>query len=450
MEKYYFRIGGMFCHSCEANVCRIAKKAGAARALSDYSTGELQLECNGEFNEKKFAAALEKEGYKLLARDSSLGDLAKMVLPLLVMAVVIFLAFTPEVTAFIPELNFDSTVSCSILFAAGLATSLHCLGMCGGINLAQSIQTAAQKQRLLRGNLLYNLGRIISYTGIGAIVGLIGSAFTPSMQTRSIILLIAGLGMLFIGLRMTGWIPVLRKIRFPSLPLPKSDRSPENRSLAVGLLNGFMPCGPLQAMQFYALSTGSATQGALSMFLFALGTVPAMLLIGLLGGRLNRRHASTVIQIAAMMIVIMSFGLIRSSMNILGVDILPGRQVAEVNVAQSNGDVQTVHSELDSASFPSITVRAGTPVRWNLHADRSKLNGCNNEIAIPDFRLAKRLRPGDNIIEFTPTEAGRYLYTCWMGMLYGVINVTDANGELPQDDNFVVPQNRGCSCCSFG
>ena len=117
---------------------------------------------------------------------------------------------------------------------------------------------------------------------------------------------IAGMAMIIMGLRLSGYLPILRRIRLPSCLAKhsafhgKADRRKGAvSSLIVGLLNGFMPCGPLQAMQLYALSSGSAAEGALSMFLFSSGTVPVMLLAGILGGRLNRRHAGKIIQVSA-------------------------------------------------------------------------------------------------------------------------------------------------------
>ena len=65
------------------------------------------------------------------------------------------------------------------------------------------------------------------------------------------------------------------------------------------------------------------------------------------------------------------------------------------------------------------------PVRWIIRAEEEDINGCNNEIYVPEFNLRKKLVPGDNIIEFTPSKTGIYSYSCWMGMIKSRIIVVD-------------------------
>ena len=79
----------------------------------------------------------------------------------------------------------------------------------------------------------------------------------------------------------------------------------------------------------------------------------------------------------------------------------------------------------------TITVQAGIPVRWTIHAEPGTLNGCNNRIIIPEYgRMQKKLELGDNVIEFTPARSGAFLYTCWMGMIRGRITVVDKLDDL--------------------
>ena len=93
--------------------------------------------------------------------------------------------------------------------------------------------------------------------------------------------------------------------------------------------------------------------------------------------------------------------------------------------ADPTGVIQEIESELDWRSYPDITVRAGVPVRWNIHAGEGKITGCNNEMVIAALDLRVPLQEGDNIVKFTATEPGMIEYTCWMGMLHGTITVTE-------------------------
>lgn len=76
-------------------------------------------------------------------------------------------------------------------------------------------------------------------------------------------------------------------------------------------------------------------------------------------------------------------------------------------------------------TIADITVKAGVPVRWNIHAEAEKITGCNNEMVIPALDLRIPLEPGDNIVEFTAEEPGVIPYTCWMGMLRGSITAVE-------------------------
>ena len=85
--------------------------------------------------------------------------------------------------------------------------------------------------------------------------------------------------------------------------------------------------------------------------------------------------------------------------------------------------IQYVSSTLESGHYPDITVKAGTPVKWTIHAEKSSINGCNYKILLPDFDTECVFEEGDNTIEFTPKKTGIYTYSCWMGMITGKIYV---------------------------
>ena len=178
-----------------------------------------------------------------------------------------------------PSRLAEANMEYGMLFVIGLVTSVHCVAMCAGINLSQCIpkgeaQEAESRFAALRPAFLYNLGRVISYTAVGFVVGALGSAITFSEAAQGALKLIAGVFMVIMGINMLGIFPWLRRLtpRMPKRIARKvdSEKSRNSSPLIVGLLNGFMPCGPLQAMQIYALSTGNPFAGALSMLLFSL------------------------------------------------------------------------------------------------------------------------------------------------------------------------------------
>ncbi|MHB8963519.1 MAG: sulfite exporter TauE/SafE family protein, partial [Saccharofermentanales bacterium] len=212
----------------------------------------------------------------------------------------------------------------------------------------------------------------------------------------------------------------------------------------VGLLNGLMPCGPLQAMQIYALSTGTVLLGALSMFLFSIGTVPLMLGAGLFFSILKGRYARVITRVSAVLIMLIAVVMLSNAGSLFGIrfsgfmlsgknnggpaessDRDPGKNQDGYIVAQMQDGFQSVEGDLSASGYPEIIVQAGIPVKFNIKADRSDINGCNGTVIFPEYRIEKEFEPGDNIIEFTPSEAGDVPYSCWMGMIYGNIRVVD-------------------------
>lgn len=149
--------------------------------------------------------------------------------------------------------------------------------MCGGINLSQCIPVAdddngkTPKNKIIFPSLLYNTGRVISYSVIGFLLGGMGMLLTGGggmgipLLLQGILKIIAGLFMVIMGINMLGWITLLRKfqIRFPQRLTDKINKKRrENRPFFVGLLNGLMPCGPMQSMQIIALGSGNPVSGA--------------------------------------------------------------------------------------------------------------------------------------------------------------------------------------------
>lgn len=333
----------------------------------------------------------------------------------------------------------EEGMSYGILFIIGLLTSFHCVAMCGGINLSQCVRSQATDHHLdgklsaLSPGILYNTGRVISYTVLGGLVGAAGSVISFSGSAKGIVQLAAGVFMVIMGLNMLNLFPWLHRLN-PRMPRFFANRIYEqkgsNGPLYVGLLNGLMPCGPLQAMQLYALSTGSSFKGAFSMLLFSLGTVPLMFGLGALSSLLSKRFTGKMMSVSATLVVILGVIMFSNGMNLSGITVpLPsvsaGGSAANSNAAVIQNGVQTVTTTLSSGSYEPIILRKGVPVRWIFQAEKGNINGCNNEIVIAEFNKQKRLEPGDNIIEFTLDETGTFTYSCWMGMIRSTITVVD-------------------------
>jgi sulfite exporter TauE/SafE len=374
----------------------------------------------------------------------------------------------------------DARVGYAMLFGIGALTSIHCVAMCGGIALSQSVKpTSGERLRQMQPGLLYNAGRVVSYTAIGALVGALGAAVSFTPFAKGAIAAIAGAFMVVLGLRMLGllrtvpgnlFVWLFSRLKIGSR-LRSSDRLQSNRGpFVVGLLNGLMPCGPLQAMQLYALGTGSAAAGALSMFAFSLGTVPLMLIFGLTATLLPRKFVPVMIKASSVLVMFLGVVTFARAATLAGVALpsLPVRPgsaiVAPVSTGLSSGGSavnaglikatvsggrQTVLTEFKNGQYVPFAVQAGLPLTWTVRIAEEDITGCNNELVVPAYNIRKKLAPGDNVIEFTPTKAGRISYSCWMGMIRSSITVTESIGnpssftDLP-DGPLDLPSGGGC------
>ena len=335
----------------------------------------------------------------------------------------------------------NENTSYSMLFIIGLFTSLHCVSMCGGINLSQCINynDTIDKGTLstIKPAFLYNLGRVISYTIFGAIVGGIGSIISFTGWMQSLIQLIASIFMIIMGLNMLNIFPWLRKLnpRMPKIFAKKFKSKNNNSPFFIGLLNGFMPCGPLQAMQIYAISTGSVTKGAISMFLFSLGTVPLMFGLGTLSSYMSKKFSNKIMKFGAILVIVLGFSMFNNALALSGINFSQGSENDSGVRAEIQDNIQVVTTKLKGGTYEPIIVEVGKPVKWNIQVSNGSLNGCNNKIIIREYEREKSLEMGDNIREFTPTEAGTYTYSCWMGMLRSKIYVVNPGQEPEISEN---------------
>jgi len=322
---------------------------------------------------------------------------------------------------FIP--NIRQSMGYGTLFIVGLFTSLHCVAMCGGIGLSQcSKQVSGNK---LQPSFLYNLGRLISYTMIGAIVGGIGNVISITGQSKGYFTLLISVLMIAMSLKMLKLlhfnIPQFYKNnKNISIKKTTSNKNP----LIVGLLNGFMPCGPLQTMQLYALGTGSILMGALSMFYFGLGTFPLMFALGFISTFLNSRFSKKILSFSGLLVFILAVSMFSRALSLSGLAII-NTNSGDIIQASIEDNVQIVEFDLSSDKYEPIQVKKDIPVKLIINASPESINGCNNPLTVPKLDVTAKLKPGINIIEFTPTSEGKIVYTCWMGMITSYIDVIE-------------------------
>ncbi len=451
MQKKILTIDGMTCINCQNRIEQALKETAGIHTVNvSFSKGQTEVEFDSDtVTLKEIAVIIQNLDYKVVDNDGK--NYRKFIRPIVICAIIIILYYLLQhlgiLNLLVPSLLADSKMSYGMLFVVGLLTSVHCVTMCGGINLSQCIRPVdsdnenVSKYKVLMPVFLYNAGRVVSYTVIGFLLGGTGMLITGGsgagvpVLLQGIFKIIAGILMVVMGINMLGIFPALRRfqIRFPKKSVIRINQKKrtEKRPFVVGLLNGLMPCGPMQSMQIIALGSGNPFAGAAAMLMFSLGTVPLMLGLGSLVSAIGKKYTRIVMQAGAILVVVLGLAMLTQGAALSGIKVgsinVSSSDIKELDVAElsETGDIQYVESNLDFGSYPEITVYSGVPVKWTLNVPEEVINGCNYKMIMQTYGITLEFTAGKNVIEFVPGEAGTVQYTCWMGMIYGKINIID-------------------------
>lgn len=375
--------------------------------------------------------------------DQPLSSKYRYALPITIIALILvywLINHAPmfDLGALIGTKDFSLPLALIIGLVAGVST---CLALTGGLALGLATSYAAshpQASRLARfkPQLLFNLGRVIGFFFLGGILGLLGTTFKLSPFVNSLLVILVGMVILFLGLKLLNISPALNSF---SLNLPKkfSQLAKTKNALLLGALTFFIPCGFTQAVQIYAIGTGDFIRGGLTMALFAIGTAPGLLGIGGLAALWNNQkkankknnwQSGLFLRIAGAIIVIFALMNLNNGLRLLIISNANSDSgfTTETNkTIKTTDDVQIIRmTEHNRGYTPNrFTIKKDVPVRWIIDAQAPY--SCASALIIPSLKIQRQLKPGENIIEFTPTKAGEIPFSCSMGMYTGSFTVID-------------------------
>lgn len=463
LQKLIAPIKGMHCRSCEILLeDAISQVPHVKKCEVDWRAGNAQIYYLPQQMPSKdeIAQAIRTAGYDLGVAEKqaffskNLQDYKELGIAFLFLAGAYFILKGLN----LPGINLPTSSSTTSLWAvvligltAGFST---CLALVGGLILGVSAKYVqanpqATPREKFRPHLLFNLGRIGGYMFFGGILGALGSVLQLSSFVTGVITVLVGVVMLLMGLQLTNVVPGVSRLKFT---LPKgvsralgiqqnnSGKYSDNKAMLLGASTFFLPCGFTQAMQLYAISSGSPAAGILIMGLFALGTAPGLLSIGGLVAALKKTTTSKFFKFAGVVVVALAMFNISNGFNLTGWSDNLSALASSFNSANTtaaignavlppieNGKQIVKMAETNSGYSPNeFTIRKGVPVRWVIDAQAPY--SCASSLVMSKFNIRKNLVAGENIIEFTPTETGSINFSCSMGMYRGSFSVVDESG----------------------
>jgi sulfite exporter TauE/SafE/copper chaperone CopZ len=316
-KRYIFHVTGMHCRSCELLIEDELKNLSNI-SMADANLGRKIVTVDGNFGDRdreniasELTGLISKHGYYLSVEKIS-GKRNwldfKFALPI---ALAFIVAFILLQKAGLVNLIGTGKVSLGTAFVVGVIASLStCMAVVGGLVLSMSA-TFSKEGDKIRPQILFHVGRIVSFIVFGGIIGAIGSAFTLDASANFVISLLIGLIMLILGINLLDVFHWSKRLQ-PTMPRFLSSHAFNitkiNHTLTpflIGVSTFFLPCGFTQAMQIFTLSTGSFVSGAMTMLVFALGTFPILALVSFSSFSVNTSSKAGVFFKTAGLIVIM-------------------------------------------------------------------------------------------------------------------------------------------------
>lgn len=328
-----------------------------------------------------------------------------------------------------------------IPFITGLTTGgVSCFAVQGGLltsALASEEEINVSKKLRAKGLIAFLVAKLIAYTLLGFLLGLIGSRLIISPRTQGWFQIIIGVYMLLTAANLVNLHPFFRYfvIRPPKFVFKLLRNQTKVKSFftpaLLGILTVLIPCGVTQGMMLLAISAGNPVTSSLILFSFILGTIPVFFAIGIAANELFAHKAF--LYIAASIVAILGLISINSGQVLRGnVHTFQNywKVIFETSETSSGAPIingkQQVTIEVTSHGYKSNfnTIKAGVPVALTLNTNN--VLSCARAFTIPQFNVFKILPvTGTTVIEFTPVATGLLTYTCSMGMYSGSFNVIE-------------------------
>lgn len=448
LKKINVQINGMHCASCEVLIERKFKKvAGVEKVNVSHTNGLAELYCSSNPDFEQLSASIKDNGYTVsepnkkntsFIQNGERVNTPKDYLQIGAIFLIVVAGYLVlKQLNLVPSLGISDNMSYGFVFLIGLvAATSTCLAVTGGLLLSVAAKYNEQNPHLdgwdkFKPTLYFNIGRVVSYTVLGGVIGALGSVLTLSPRVNGIVTIIASAVMIILGLQLLKIFPWLSRFqpKIPKLLGHKVHEMSDSNSKAAPFLLGagtfFLPCGFTQALQLYVLSKGDVTTGALTMLAFSLGTLPALLSLSALSSFIKGAFQQHFLRFAGVVVVLLGIFNVQNGLTLTGINFAfaagpkaDGSVLAATDPnVQIVGGKQIVNMKVTGLGYSphTFTVVKGVPVEW--HIDGTQAEGCAQVITVPSLGITEYLsQQTEKVVTFTPQSTGQIPFSCTMGM----------------------------------
>lgn len=438
IKKTTLHIKGMHCPSCDILVHDKFKEVRNVKEVkANFRNQKAEVYYEGTLDRHALGKKIAPYGYSVAEkyeREVSEPYTGRLFHAGVWAIVVFVLYYFAQELGLVPQFNSSSGLTLSTVFVLGLVASTStCMATSGALFLAtvgKLRRDGASFFENIVPAISFNIGRVLTYTFFGFLTGYVGKAISTELKSGYLLSFFVSLMMILIGLNMLklinfSWIfsGSLTKGIFQKLE-NKLIAHPKKMSFLLGAITYLLPCGFTQTVQLYALGLADPVKSSLTMGIFALGTVPALLAVGFASSFTKSAFYPIFYRIMGVVVFMIGVSYFANFMTLSGIN-LPFTGSADSNSSQieiSDG-YQNVYMNVDSGGYSPnfFTVQKGTPVKWIINGEN--VFGCQGYLVAPKLGIQRLLNGGENIIEFTPSEKGSINFSCGMGMYRGRFEV---------------------------
>lgn len=339
----------------------------------------------------------------------------------------------------------EGALGLGTIFLVGIAASMSsCLALVGGLLLSISAKWCTDHQHdsswhKLEPLLLFNVGRVAGYFVFGGLIAMLGTRIGLSNTSTGWLTIALAVIMLWLGLNVLNILPK----KYCSVPLPKAlyrrlhalshSRNPVAPAL-LGALTFFVPCGFTQSIQLLALGSGNFMAGATIMFMFALGTLPALLGISILSSVADGGFGRWFFKFSGALVLLLAFLNLQSGLTLAGYNVDGWMAFGQANatgndpyVTIDDNGTQIINVSVSDSGYSPATFSIRQGIKTWIYATAAKpLSGCTGELTIPGTNLVTSVKQGANWLGPVMNPTKDFTLACSMGMYRAQVHVKPA------------------------